>query len=226
MRLKVIHGDLAARNVLLTSDGIVKVADFGLSRRLYHDDNYMKQSQVRTRLNNKMIMKFMYGPNYFTQEKLPVKWMAIESLTEMVFSSQSDVWSFGIVLWELFSLGKTPYPGMGLNQLIRELQSGYRMDKPQFATNDIGQLMSDCWKANPSERPTFHNLQEALSNQLEDSVNGHYMQMKDDYLTLDGINNICPSTTPHAPTEENQNKSSIWHDFIRRKKPKPSNEVA
>ena len=62
--------------------------------------------------------------------KLPVKWMAPESLTEMVFLSQSDVWSYGVVLWELFTLGKVPYPGMGLNQLIRELQSGYQMDKP------------------------------------------------------------------------------------------------
>ena len=85
--------------------------------------------------------------------------MAPESLTEMVFSSQSDVWSFGIVLWELFSLGKVPYPGMGLNHLIRALQCGYRMDKPEFTTNEIGQLMADCWQSFPNERPTFHQLQ-------------------------------------------------------------------
>ena len=114
------------------------------------------------------------------QGKLPVKWMAPESLTEMVFSSQSDVWSFGIILWELFSLGKVPYPGKGVDQLIHELQNGYRMDKPEFATNEIGQLMTNCWKANPSERPTFHQLQEALSNQIEAADNGHYISVSSD----------------------------------------------
>ena len=110
--------------------------------------------------------------------------MAPESLTEMVFSSQSDVWSFGVVLWELFSLGKTPYPGMGLNELIRELLGGYRMDKPQFATNEIGRLMTDCWKADPNERPTFNQLQEALSSQLETSVSQYYLSLNDPYLEV------------------------------------------
>ena len=219
---------MAARNVLLADDGIVKVADFGLSRRLYHDDNYMKQSQVREH-EFVMCIYFINLFNYLMQDKLPVKWMALESLTEMVFSSQSDVWSFGIVLWELFSLGKTPYPGMGLNLLIRELQSGYRMDKPQFASNDIGQLMSDCWRANPTERPTFHNLQEALGNQLESSASGHYMQMNDYYLSLDGINNTSSMPSSSMPTTvaaEEQNKRSIWHEFIRKKKPKLSEMIA
>ena len=107
--------------------------------------------------------------------------MAPESLTEMVFSSQSDVWYFSVVLWELFSLGKVPYPGMGLNELIRELQGGYRMDKPQFATNEIGRLMADCWKADPIERPTFNQLQDALSDQLEASVSQHYLSMDESY---------------------------------------------
>ena len=106
--------------------------------------------------------------------------MAPESLTEMVFSSQSDVWSFGVVLWELFTLGKVPYPGKGIDQLIQELQNGYRMDKPEFATNEIGQLISDCWKTAPNERPTFHQLQEALNNQIEAASCGHYLSMMSD----------------------------------------------
>jgi serine/threonine protein kinase len=108
--------------------------------------------------------------------------MAPESLAELVFSSQSDVWSFGNVLWELFSLGKVPYPGFNFKQLIRELQDGYRMDKPPFATNEIGQLMSCCWKMEPNERPTFHQLQEAFSNQLETTVCDHYLSISDPYI--------------------------------------------
>ena len=98
---------------------------------------------------------------------LPVKWMAIESLTDWVFSSQSDVWSFGVVLWEMFSLAKVPYPGLQFDDsFIRRLQNGYRMEKPEFATNDIGRLMADCWKHEPNQRPTFSQIEEAFKTYI------------------------------------------------------------
>ena len=96
--------------------------------------------------------------------------MAIESLTDREFSSQSDVWSFGIVLWELFSLGKVPYPGMPVDRLIHRLLDGYRMEKPEFASHEISQLMNDCWKVEPSERPTFNQLESKLNNHLDEIV--------------------------------------------------------
>ena len=159
---KVLHGDLAARNVLLADDGVVKVADFGLSRRLYHDEQYLKHQGA----------------------KLPIKWMAIESLADRIFSSQSDVWSFGVVLWELFSLGRSPYPGISHNQLLRQLLSGYWMEKPECSSHEINQIMNDCWKAEPKERPTFHQLEEALGRQLENSVQNYYLVLNEPYALM------------------------------------------
>ena len=96
---------------------------------------------------------------------LPVKWMmAIESLTDWVFSSQSDVWSFGVVLWEIFSLAKVPY-GAGLqfnDSFINRLQNGYGMKKTEFVPEEIGQSKADCWKTETHQRLTFSQLAEAL----------------------------------------------------------------
>lgn len=97
--------------------------------------------------------------------------MAIESIRDRVFSTQSDVWSFGIVLWEFFSLARTPYPGMEAGeQLYHKLVEGYRMDKPEFATNELYNVMQQCWHVKPVERPTFTQISESLGNMLNDTV--------------------------------------------------------
>ena len=111
--------------------------------------------------------------------------MAIESLTDWVFSSQSDVWSFGVVLWEIFSLGKVPYPGLQFDDsFIRRLQNGYRMEKPEFATNDIGRLMTNCWKPEPHQRPTFSQLEEALKAHMDSSISSSYIAMNRPYIAM------------------------------------------
>ncbi|XP_057365386.1 vascular endothelial growth factor receptor 1-like isoform X1 [Daphnia carinata] len=160
-RRKILHGDLAARNVLLADNNIVKIADFGLAREVYRSGNYKKKGE---------------GP-------LPVKWMAIESIVDRVFSTQSDVWSFGIVLWELFSLGKTPYPGMEADeQFFIKLRQGYRMEKPKYAPNMIYQIMKNCWLHDPTERPDFTALSEALGEQLNPTVRRHYLDLNEAYI--------------------------------------------
>ena len=110
--------------------------------------------------------------------------MVPESLTEMVFSSQSDVWSFGVVVWELFSFGKVPYPGMNFKELMREVLNGYRMEKPQFVTNEIGRLMTNCWKLEPNERPTFCQLEQSIGGHLEAPVRHRYFDMNEPYVKL------------------------------------------
>jgi hypothetical protein len=104
------------------------------------------------------------------------------------------VWSFGVVLWELFSLGRAPYPGMRHNEILRQLLSGYRMDKPEYANNEIGQLMSNCWKTEPKERPTFHQLEEALGRQFDSSVKEYYLELNEPYAITNFQSNDKPIT--------------------------------
>lgn len=174
---------MAARNILLADNGIIKIADFGLARQLYKDYDYKKQSKVLYTLNYlasfRAISSFNYLPFKILQGKLPVKWLAIESLIDFVFSEKSDVWAFGVVMWEIFSLGQMPYPGMPLDRLIERLRNGYRMAKPEYATNVIGQIMAECWNVDPNQRPTFSQLVMALSSQLDPLIITQLNQLGD-----------------------------------------------
>ena len=152
---KVMHGDLACRNILLAADNVVKICDFGLAKDIYRRDEYRKKSD---------------GP-------LPVKWMAVESLRDRIFSSQSDCWSFGIVLWEMFALGRNPYPGIDAAELYHKLLSGYRMEKPEFCPRLIYKIMCDSWNDDPSLRPQFKDLVQALGELLEDGERDHYLDL-------------------------------------------------
>ncbi|XP_038066669.1 angiopoietin-1 receptor-like [Patiria miniata] len=133
----IIHRDLAARNILLSEDLIAKVSDFGLSRG---EDVYVQKSSTR----------------------IPVRWLAIESLTRRVYKSKSDVWSFGILLWEIVTYGSTPYPGIASESLAQRLLDGYRMPKPENCADEIYDVMLKCWQQQPSDRPSFRKLVEIL----------------------------------------------------------------
>jgi serine/threonine protein kinase len=99
--------------------------------------------------------------------------MAIESLRDWIFSSQSDVWSFGVVLWEIFSLAKVPYAGLAVDdEFILRLENGYRMEKPELMPENISRLMTDCWKTEPHQRPTFSQLTESLGEFTEAAGGG------------------------------------------------------
>ena len=112
---QVVHGDLAARNILLTHDNLVKICDFGLAKTVYNDSAYQRNSKA----------------------PLPIKWMAIETIRDLIFSTQSDVWSFGIMLWEFFTLAESPYPGFSVDIVYQKLVEGYRMDCPYLASLEM-----------------------------------------------------------------------------------------
>ena len=132
---KCVHRDLAARNVLVCENNVLKIADFGLARNIQGD--YYRKT---------------------TDGRLPIKWMAIESLAGQMYISQSDVWSYGIVLWELMTLGRSPYHGINAYDLQRLLESGYRMKMPANCSPQVYQIMQECWAADPNSRPTFSQL--------------------------------------------------------------------
>nr|ACE95856.1 fibroblast growth factor receptor-2 isoform IIIc [Squalus acanthias] len=152
---KCIHRDLAARNVLVTENNVMKIADFGLARDVHNIDYYKKT----------------------TNGRLPVKWMAPEALFDRVYTHQSDVWSFGVLMWEIFTLGGSPYPGIPVEELFKLLKEGHRMDKPANCTNDLYMMMRDCWHAIPSQRPTFKQLVEDLDRILTLTSNAEYLDL-------------------------------------------------
>ncbi|KAL8603195.1 hypothetical protein ACOMHN_025210 [Nucella lapillus] len=153
---RYVHRDLAARNVLLHYNKVVKVCDFGLSRDIFHDDKYTK----------------------LTNGKLPLKWMAIESLRDRVFTTQSDVWSFGILLWEIVTMGASPYPSIALADLYYVLSNNYRMDKTSNCSDELYAVMRACWEENPADRPSFTELRDQLET---------LMAQDRDYLALEDI---------------------------------------
>ncbi|XP_077775254.1 tyrosine-protein kinase Fes/Fps isoform X2 [Podarcis muralis] len=135
-----IHRDLAARNCLVTEKNALKISDFGMSREqedgIYASTGGMKQ--------------------------IPVKWTAPEALIHGRYSSESDVWSFGILLWEAFSLGATPYPNMTNHQTREAVEKGMRLSIPDLCPEVVYQLMQKCWEYEPQNRPSFSTIHQEL----------------------------------------------------------------
>nr|XP_058968547.1 uncharacterized protein LOC131795005 isoform X1 [Pocillopora verrucosa] len=166
---KFIHRDLAARNILVCDDNLVKISDFGLTRDVYESCEYQKAQSAG---------------------KLPIKWMAIESLFDNICTTQSDVWSYGIVLWEIITLGGSPYPGISGRDIHKLIKNGYRMERPETCSQQIYQIMLSCWRANPEERPSFTDLRNELEKLLEEQGDEQYISVNcadfDDYCALVG----------------------------------------
>uniref|UniRef100_A0A8C7L0W2 receptor protein-tyrosine kinase n=1 Tax=Oncorhynchus kisutch TaxID=8019 RepID=A0A8C7L0W2_ONCKI len=133
------------KNVLLTDRRVAKICDFGLARDIMNDSNYVVKGNAR----------------------LPVKWMAPESIFDCLYTVQSDVWSYGILLWEIFSLGKSPYPSILVDtKFYKMIESGYQMSRPDFAPPEMYTIMKMCWNLEPTERPTFSKISQLIERVL------------------------------------------------------------
>lgn len=128
----IVHRDLAARNVLIDENGTAKVSDFGLA--------------------------LSFDSNHQSKGKIPIKWTAPEAVKEGKFTSKSDVWSFGILLWEIYSFGRVPYPKIQLSEVMSHLDTGYRMGPPESCPPEIFTIMQKTWDKVPEKRPSFRDI--------------------------------------------------------------------
>lgn len=142
---KFIHRDLAARNCMVANDLTVKIGDFGMSRQIYAGNYYRKGNKG----------------------EMPIRWMAPEAMAEGVFTSQSDVWSYGVVLWEMLTLGEQPYKGKSNNDVMAYVLDGNILDLPIFCPDVLAGIMKSCWSWTSAQRPSFIKIIELLDAFLD-----------------------------------------------------------
>ncbi|XP_054706404.1 insulin-like peptide receptor [Uloborus diversus] len=175
---KFVHRDLAARNCMVSDDLTVKIGDFGMTRDIYETDYYRKGGKGL----------------------LPVRWMAPECLKDGLFSSQSDIWSYGVVLWEMATLASQPYQGLSNEQVLQFVMSGGKMTMPENCPEKLYALMDLCWNKNPKARPTFVELIEMLLPDIDqvkfNEVSFYFTQRQE---TSAKENELCDSATASTP---------------------------
>ena len=130
------YRDLASRNCMVSLDEVVKVGDLGMARDVYLTDIYHAHNR---------------GP-------LPIRWMAPEAIRDNKFTSQSDVWSYGVVLWEIATLAELPYQGFSNSEVLSQVKRGQHLHPPEDCHDVLGSLMLQCWQDNPNSRPTFFDI--------------------------------------------------------------------
>ncbi|CAJ0954322.1 unnamed protein product, partial [Mesorhabditis belari] len=181
-----IHRDVAARNVLVADNFICKIADFGLCR-----------------LTDSLLYTARGG-------RLPLKWMAPESLSTFEYSFKSDVWSYGILLWELFSLGEVPFGGVQTTDLLIYIRAGNRPDRPSFCTDEVWRLIMTCWHLEADRRPSFTELGREFGKILEIATENYgYLIPTSQRISRDSRESQMSRMTTATPSDESSEISDV-----------------
>ncbi|XP_074735016.1 macrophage-stimulating protein receptor [Strix uralensis] len=185
---KFVHRDLAARNCMLDETLTVKVADFGLARDVFGKEYYSVREHRHA--------------------KLPVKWMALESLQTQKFTTKSDVWSFGVLMWELLTRGASPYPGVDPYDMARYLLRGRRLPQPCHCPDTLYGVMLNCWAPAPEERPSFTGLVGELERVLATLEGEHYVNLAVTYVNLERGPPFPPAPLGQLPDGEDEDEDN------------------
>ncbi|XP_070203057.1 fibroblast growth factor receptor 3-like [Littorina saxatilis] len=172
---KIVHRDLAARNVLVNENRVCKICDFGLARTLSDDNMYERKSKGA----------------------LPIRWMSPESLKQGVHTTKSDVWSYGVVVWEIVTLGASPWPSLKAHEVIARVLNRDILPKPDHCSDEIYTILKNCCKWTPNERPTFTQIRNIWEHMLESD--GDYLQM--DHIDYEMYSAIEPSSSTSSLEE-------------------------
>ncbi|XP_037096758.1 ALK tyrosine kinase receptor isoform X1 [Syngnathus acus] len=188
-----IHRDIAARNCLLTCKGpgrVAKIGDFGMARDIYRASYYRKGGRAM----------------------LPVKWMPPEAFMEGIFTSKTDTWSFGVLLWEIFSLGYMPYPSRSNQEVLDFVTNGGRMDPPKNCPGPVYRIMTQSWQHQPEDRPNFSTILERIDYCLQDPdvvtmplpIEYGPVQEEEEYVTAhpDNASGAAVLVNAHVPDGE------------------------
>ncbi|XP_053405328.1 uncharacterized protein LOC123565512 isoform X2 [Mercenaria mercenaria] len=208
---RVIHCDLAARNVLLTGDLCAKISDFGLSKILSQEKDYYRRT---------------------TDKTIPILWCAPEWIGYKRFTSKSDVWSLGVVIWEMYSYGRAPFIQKDVSKIMDALVKGNRLPKPKNCPDSVYTEMGNCWKWEPNDRPDFKQLRirfEQLCSESQAAVNGTQPSTSRPKQTATrrntahsnpskqaiGKDAATPNKPPQVSVETGKNKSDATKDPTR-----------
>lgn len=173
-KIRLVHRDLAARNVLVRNWFQVKITDFGLAQLLRSDSNVYQA----------------------TGGKLPIKWLALECLFDQTFTSKSDVWAFGVTIWEAITFGRQPYENIKPRDVPAKIKTGHRLEQPDICSVEIYCLLLSCWQCDPNQRPTFETLANQFTDYAKDPA--RYLVIHEDHGDKDNMRTLTRQQANHS----------------------------